>query len=117
MSKKCFLWSELAEEWIGANYIWSDVCIIIKVKEALSAGGGGVYVAKSPLEKIKDYLDDTEYKRFIEIVCHINGLTFRDVKERRDSGHPEVTFIEIKKAITSVSRASVKVTRISREDI
>ncbi len=116
MSKKCFLWSELAEEWIGANYIWSDVCIIIKVKEAL-AGGGGVFVAKTPLEKIKDYLDDTEYKKFIEIVCRINGLTFRDIKERRDSNLPEVTFIEIKKTISSVSRAAVKVTRISREDI
>ena len=116
MSKKCFLWSELAEEWIGAQYIWSDVCIIIKVKQAL-AGGGGLILHKTPIEKIKDYLDDTEYKRFIEIVCRINGLTFREIKERHEKGLPEVTFVEIKKAITSVSRAAVKVIKISREDI
>ena len=116
MSKKFFLWSELAEEWIGAFYIWSDVCIIIKVKEAL-AGGGGLLLHKTPIDKIKDYLDDTEYKKFIEIVCRINGLTFREIKERREKGLPEVTFIEIKKTITTVSRAAVKVIRISREDI
>ena len=117
MSKKCFLWSELAEEWIGAQYIWSDVCIIIKVKQALAGAGGGLILHKTPIEKIKDYLDDTEYKRFIEIVCRFNGLTFREIKERREKGLPEVTFVEIKKAITSVSRAAVKVIKISREDI
>jgi hypothetical protein len=35
MSKQCFTWSELAEEWIGAMYTWADVCILIQ-----AAGGG-----------------------------------------------------------------------------
>ncbi len=116
--KKCFLWSELAEEWIGAYYIWSDVCIAIKVKQALSGGGGGIVLTdQSAVQKLKQQLDPVEYKRFIEIVCKVNGLTFRQIKERKENGLPEITMVEIKRAVQSITRPNVTVKRISREDI
>lgn len=117
-NKKCFLWSELGEEWIGATYIWSDVCIMIKVKEAFAGGGGGIILSdKNAVDKIQKQLDPEEYKRFIAIVCRVNGLTFQEVKSRDEAGLPSVTFKEIKAAIQSVTHASVRIRGIRRTDI
>ena len=114
-TKKCFLWSELGEEWIGSTYIWSDVCIIIAVKQALAGGGGGMILSdKTAIHKIKAQLEPERYKRFIEIVCKVNGLTFREIHERKEKDMPEVTLVEIKAAIQSVTQSNVRVKQIYR---
>ena len=117
--KKCFQWSELGEEWIGATYIWSDVCIMIKVKDAFAGGGGGgiILTDKNAVDKIQKQLDPEEYKRFIAIVCRVNGLTYQEIKSRDDAGLPTVTFKEIKAAIQSVTHATVRIRGIRRGDI
>jgi hypothetical protein len=118
MSKQCFTWSELGEEWIGAMYPWSDVCILIQ-----AAGGGGVQVFDlpphtyiPPHEVAKDRLTKKEYRRFIELVCNVNGITKAERKARRERGEIEVTMTEIQRLYESVSR-SVKIGNIRREDI
>jgi hypothetical protein len=117
MSKQCFTWSQMAEEWDSANYIWSDVCILI------SAGGGGAagffegshkYIP--PAEVAKDRLTKKEYKRFIEIVCNVNGISSKERKERKDKGEIEVTLSEITRTYEEIRRAVV-LKKISREDI
>jgi hypothetical protein len=118
MTKQCFTWSELGEEWIGAMYPWSDVCILIQ-----AAGGGGTHIFDlpphrylPPAEVVKDRLTKKEYRRFVELVCNINGITKVERKERRERGEIEVTLSEIQRLYESVGRA-VRVGNISREDI
>lgn len=119
--KRCFTWSELGEEWIGAMYPWADVCILIK------AGGGGhvqmfdlpphTYLPPAPLpQTAKERLTKKEYKRFIEIVCKVNGITTNERKSRKEKGQIEVNISEIQKLYEDVKR-SIVVNKISREDI
>lgn len=117
--KQCFTWSELGEEWIGAMYPWADVCIMIKAQEA--AGGAAGFFDEphkylQPQEIIKDKLTDKEYKRFVELVYKINGITHKEVKERKEKGETIITVSEIKTAIEEVTK-SVSVKGIRREDI
>lgn len=120
MEKQCFTWSQLGEEWIGAMYTWADVCILIKASE----GGGGnpnmysiaPHTFLPPVEVAKDRLDKKEYKRFIELVCKINGISIKETKARKERGEVEVTLSEIQKLYEDVNKAVV-LKRISREDI
>jgi hypothetical protein len=116
--KQCFTWSQLAEEWIGAMYPWSDVCILIK------GGGGGnaqifdlpPHTYLPPTEIIKDRLTKNEFRRFVELVCKVNGISTKEIKERKERGEIEVTLSEIHRLYEDVSR-SVKLRGIGREDI
>jgi hypothetical protein len=118
MSKQCFTWSELAEEWIGAMYTWADVCILVQ-----AAGGGSSQIFDlpphkylPPVEVAKDRLSKKEYKRFIELVCKINGITVEQTKERKEKGEVEVTLSEIQRLYEDVKR-SITIKQINREDI
>jgi hypothetical protein len=118
MAKQCFTWSELAEEWIGAMYPWADVCILIQ-----AAGGGGSQIFDLPPHEYlppapvaKDRLTKKEYRRFIELVCRINGISTSDIKERKERGEVEVTLSEIQRLYEDVKK-SVSIKQIRREDI
>lgn len=118
MSKQCFTWAEMAEEWDSAEYIWSDVCILIQ-----AGGGGGAagffdsphkYIA--PADVAKERLSKKQYKRFIEIVCQINGINSKQIKERKERGEIEVTISEITRTYEEIHKAVV-LKKITREDI
>jgi hypothetical protein len=118
MAKKCFTWAEMAEQWMEAHYPWADVCILIQ-----AAGGGGsqifelpphVYIPPAPVAK--DRLSKKEYRRFIELVCRINGISTKEIKERKERGEVEVTLSEIQRLYEDVKK-SVSIKQIRREDI
>lgn len=115
-----FKWSNLFEEWIGAYYTWDDVAITIKVKDALGGNPFAGIPAVShtylpPQEIIKQTLTGKEYKKFVNLVCKVNGITTHQLKER----NPEcvMTLTEIDRVINEVLKPQVKVTQISRKDI
>ena len=118
MSKKCFTWSEMAEQWNAAMYVWADVCILIQ-----AGGGGGVqmfdlppheYLPPAPVAK--DRLSKKDYKRFIELVCKINGISSTERKVRKEKGEVDVTLSEIQRLYEDVKK-SIVLKQIRREDI
>jgi hypothetical protein len=120
MSKQCFTWSQLAEEWIGAAYQWADVCILI---QAAGGGGGNAFTFDlppheylPPAEVAKDRLSKKEYRRFIELVCRVNGITSTERKMRKEKGEVEVTLSEIQRLYEDVKK-KVTLKQIRREDI
>lgn len=119
-TKQYFTWEGLHEEWIGAYYQWYDVAIIIHVNDIIGGGGAAIqqqHVYLPPAELIKQKLPEREYKRFITLVCKVNEITFKQMKERREKNQPEVTLIEIQKTIQEVAKPFVSVKRINRVDI
>lgn len=120
-TKQYFSWESLREEWIGARYQWYDVAIVIHVDQILGGGGGSVvgkpHTYLPPAEVIKQKLPEKEYKRFITLVCKVNEITFKQIKERREKNQPEVTLLEIQKTIHEVSKPFVSIMKITRVDI
>ena len=118
MAKKCFTWSQLNKKWSAVKYKWNDVCILIK------AGGGGIllsdpHIRKKKLptaEEAQHRLTKEEYKHFIELVCRVNGISSKAIKERKDNGQIDVTVFEIETLYEDVSK-SIKLNGITREDI
>jgi len=116
-----FKWSNLNEEWIGAYYTWDDVAITIKVRDALGGVNANLtttgvkHVYLPPQEIIKQTLTGKEYKKFVNLICKVNGITTHELKER----NPEcvMTLTEIDRTIEEVLKPQVKLTQISRKDI
>jgi hypothetical protein len=123
MEEKIYLkWPEVDSEWIGTLYTWGDVSIIKKVEQILSGGGGGggglpviFHKKNTPEQVVKKALDPKEYKRFIDLVCKVNGITVHAIKERKSDC--KLTLTEIHRTIEEVLRPQVKVTRIYVQDI
>jgi len=115
--KEYFKWSNLNQEWIGVYYTWNDVAITKTVDQAL---GGNPFIGLpheylSPTEIVKKALTNSEYKKFVNLVCRVNGITVHSLKER--NSECELTLIEIRRTIEEVLKPKVKVTRISNRDI
>jgi hypothetical protein len=115
-----FEWSTLDQTWISANYTWEDVAIVTKVGQALGGNPFGGIPQKPheylrPTEIVKKTLTDKEYKRFVNLVCRVNGITVHSLKERKPDC--ELTLIEIQRTVEEVLRPQVKVTQIGKQDI
>ncbi len=116
MAKKCFTWSQLNQKWSTIKYKWSDVCILIK-----AAGGGsllgGIKREHIPsAETVKNNLTKKEYKHFITLICMVNGISYKEIKERRDKGSIDVTLYEIK-TLYEDAEMSIKLNGIIRENM
>ena len=112
MDKTCFKWSELEEEWIITDYIWSDVCIVKKIQ----GGTGASDMYTRDYKYVQDKLTKKERKRFIELACKINGITYTQIKERKEKGEALVTVKEIDRTVSTILK-SVQIKSIRREDI
>jgi hypothetical protein len=90
--KECFTWSNYQEKWSFSNYTWNDVCLLVKLVDVHSSGGG-VVLFSNP----KQNLSPKEYTRFVKIVCKVNNITTELQKERKLQNKPIITVSEIKK--------------------
>ena len=120
--KTYYKWSNLDKQWIALYYTWSDVFITIKVSESLGGGGGSllrqprtINKQPNPQQIIKKSLTDKEYKKFINLVCRVNGITVLQLKERKPDR--KISLIEITKTIEEVLKPQVRVTQIGNKDI
>ena len=114
-TKQYFTWEGLHEEWIGARYQWYDVALIIRVNDIL---GSGIAFQQShsylpPIEIIKEKLPKKDYKRFISLVCKINEITYKEIKERREKNQPEIILKEIQKTIDCIIKPIIKIKSIN----
>ena len=121
--KTYYEWSNLDKQWIALYFTWSDVFLAIKVSESLGGGGGGGSLLRqprtikqpNPQQIIKKSLTDKEYKKFINLVCRVNGITVLQLKERKPDR--KISLIEITKTIDEVLKPQVRVTQIGNKDI
>ena len=120
--KTYYEWSNLDKQWIALYYTWSDVFLAIKVSESLGGGGGSllrqprtIHKQPNPQQIIKKSLTDKEYKKFINLVCRVNGITVLQLKERKPDR--KISLIEITKTIEEVLKPQVRITQIGKKDI
>jgi hypothetical protein len=112
--KEYFKWSNLNQEWIEVYYTWNDVAITKKVNQALGDPFFGL-PHHPPVKIVKKALTKTEYRKFVGLVCRVNGITTNSMKERKPGC--ELTLIEIRRTIEEVLKPKVTVTSISNHDI
>jgi len=101
MITKVYLeWENTDFTWDHLDMLWEEVAIIKEVGELIRRGGGaGAYVRGNPWEKTREQLGEEKTKKFIRIVCNVNGLEYEDVidpnpKIKVTATHIEKVFIE-----------------------
>lgn len=101
MTTKVYLeWENTDFTWDQLDMLWEEVVIIKEVGELIKRGGGaGAYVRGNPWEKTREQLGEEKTKKFIRIVCNVNGLEYEDVidpnpKIKVTAAHIEKVFIE-----------------------
>lgn len=113
-------WNQYNDVWSTTLYTWNDVAIALKVGQAFGGSPfGGLPLEKHiylpPQEIVKKTLTGKEYKKFVNLVCKVNGITSQQLKVR----NPEciMTLTEIQRTIEEVLKPQVKITQIKIEDI
>lgn len=81
MQTKVYLeWENVNFTWENLDMLWEEVVLIKEVGELINKGGGsGAYVRGNPWEKTREQLGEEKTKRFIRVVCKVNGLEYEDV--------------------------------------
>jgi len=81
MITKVYLeWENTDFTWDQLDMLWEDVAIIKEVGELIRRGGGSSdYVRGNPWDKTRRELGEEKTKKFIKIVCRVNGLEYEDV--------------------------------------
>ena len=118
--KEYFEWSNLYQKWIETLYTWDDVAITRKVDQAFG-GNPSLGIPGKPHQYLqapqvaKNALTKKEYKKFVSLVCRVNGITTHTLKERNPDC--ELTVMEISRTLDEVLRPQVKLTNIGKKDI
>lgn len=115
MPTKYFLdWKEVYEEWIGTDYIWIDVAILIDdtVGEIL----GGDYTLAldemDPWDHMERKMREKKVKeekidKLLEVIVSVKGEETKLRKSITDS--PKITISDIQKTLDLYSRNKIKV--------
>ena len=115
MPTKYFLdWKEVYEEWIGTDYIWIDVAILIDdtVGEIL----GGDYTLAldemDPWDHMERKMREKKVKeekidKLLEVIVSVKGEETKLRKSITDS--PKITISDIQKPLDLYSRNKIKV--------
>lgn len=115
MSYKYYLdWKEVEEEWIGTDYIWIDVAILID--ETVGGLISGDYTLAldemDPWESmrkklIKKKIEEEKINKLLEVIVHVKGKEKRLQKDV--SKTPKITIDDIQKTLDLYSRNPIKV--------
>ena len=109
MITKVYLeWENVDFTWDQLDMLWEDVAIIKVVGELIRRGGGSsAYVRGNPWEKTRTELGEEKTKKFIRIVCKVNGLEYEEVVYPNPK--IKVTADHIDKVFTEAIKIGVKV--------
>lgn len=115
MAYKYFLdWKEVEEEWIGTDYIWIDVAILIE--ETVGEILGGDYTLAldemDPWESMKKKLiqkkiEEEKIEALLEVIVSIKGQETKLTKKKSSSS--KITIDDIQKTLDKYSRSKVQV--------
>lgn len=115
MSYKYFLdWKEVEEEWIGTDYIWIDVAILI---EDTVGGiiGGDLTLALEERDAwesmrrklIKKKVDEEKINKLLEVIVYVKGKEKKLTKEI--SKTTKITIEDIQKTLDLYSKKQITV--------
>ena len=115
MSYKYFLdWKEVEEEWIGTDYIWIDVAILIEDTVGGIIGGDLTLTLDEidPWESMRRKLlrkkvEEEKINKLLEVIVHVKGKEKKLQKEI--SITPKVTIEDIQKTLDLYSKKHIKV--------
>jgi len=109
MITKVYLeWENTDFTWDHLDMLWEEVAIIKEVGELIRRGGGaGAYVRGNPWEKTREQLGEEKTRKFIRIVCNVNGLDYEDVIDPNPK--IKVTATHIEKVFTEAVKVGVKI--------
>jgi len=115
MAYKYFLdWKEVEEEWIGTDYIWIDVAILIE--ETVGEILGGDYTLAldemDPWESmkkklIKKKIEEEKIEALLEVIVHVKGQEMKLTKKKDKVSR--ITVEDIQKTLDKYSRTKVQV--------
>jgi hypothetical protein len=115
MAYKYFLdWKEVEEEWIGTDYIWIDVAILID--ETVGEILGGDYTLAldemDPWESMKKKLlqkriEEEKIEALLEVIVSVKGQEKKITKKRPSPS--KITIEDIQKTLDKYSRNKVQV--------
>jgi len=115
MAYKYFLdWKEVEEEWIGTDYIWIDVAILID--ETIGEILGGDYTLAldemDPWESMKKKLlqkriEEEKIEALLEVIVSVKGQEKKITKKRPSPS--KITIEDIQKTLDKYSRNKVQV--------
>jgi len=95
------LWDD-TESYGKYHFTWDQVRLIQNVQAALNGGG---WSPTNPFERIREKLPEEEVKKFIKVVCEVNGRICTEKKYKHIES--KITVNEIKKTIDTVLRVQV----------
>lgn len=107
--KRYLLWEEVNITWEQVDMLWEDVSIIIDAfKKGGSSYGSGLadYIKNNPWDVSKKKLGEERAKKFIKIVCNINGLDYEEVMEIKDK--PKINIKHIEKVYQESLKIGIK---------
>jgi hypothetical protein len=94
ISEVCRVWSQTADKWNNAEFIWRAICHPTPPPPSVAVGNlPGVDAStlvqpwlRPEVEPWNPYkkLDDKTKKKFIKIICKVKGQEYSEQKEARD---------------------------------
>ena len=110
---KCYRWSAANVKWSAANWTWRDCQIVSEIISLPSTTG----VDASQLmpkwlqeEETLNPLDVEKRKRFIRLLCKVQGTNYDESKEVR--GDVKVTIDDVKLVVRAVAGVELITTEI-----
>jgi hypothetical protein len=85
------------------HFTWDQVWI---VQQAQQAVGGGGWSPRQQFERIREKLPEEEVKKFIKVVCEVNGRIYSEKKYKQVEA--QLTVDDIKKTFDTVLRVKVE---------
>jgi hypothetical protein len=115
MSYKYFLdWKEVEEEWIGTDYIWIDVAILIEDTVGGIIGGDLTLALEEmdPWESmrkklLKKKVEEEKINKLLEVIVHVKGKEKKLTKEI--SKTTKITIEDIQKTLDLYSKKQITV--------
>jgi hypothetical protein len=109
MTNKVYLeWENVNFTWDNLDMLWEEVAIIQEVGEVIRRSGGSTaYVKGNPWEKTREQLGEEKTKKFIRVVCKVNGLEYDDVIDPNPK--IKVTADHIDRVFTEAIKVGVKI--------
>jgi hypothetical protein len=115
MQTKVYLnWEEVDMLWEQVDMTWEEVFILIEVGDSLRNRGGGSlidYIKNNPWDvtkrEIEKEVGKEKTKKFIKLVCRVNGLDFEEVTE--PNSKVKVTVEQLEKVFNEGIKVGVKI--------
>ncbi len=115
VGKKFLKWEEINVKWEDLILLWEDISILLEVSEALRKGGSGAsykeYVKNNPWDQSKKQLEkelgEEKTKKFIKLVCRVNGIDYEEVVEPNNK--IKITTDHIEKVFNEAIKVGIKI--------